>query len=524
MFEHLQTRTEPGHRDLADRFGDPLVQKAARQAASDFEGVLRKVPGGSGLTPAPYFSHLHRVATLLAEARYPPKVVAAGYLHDHLEDLPREWTMARMRLEFGDEVAELVNWVTYQERNTCWEERTADYARRLLEAPTDAVAISAADKLANIEDSLSSLRLGYPVSSFLKKGWQENSEKFHRLLAIFRGRVAPELVTKLENALAEFDRLGSPMENRENPASAVNRGSKPQYIHIPKALRLELPEIRRNIAGFFENLEAAATQHGLRAALMSTGAWADWITPLQGSVRGRPLVFHKGLGTEADDSTARVLLTGLALTLEPGHLCPPYSIGNTVVTEVMAAADSTPLSHSQNDLPAPPHSAGFFEAVPPHTCYFSCIRPHTLGGAATTVLNLPKILEQVPQALIDEWTTKEYLLQTSARMGGQVNPFKLLQWIDGAPFLRYRKEYMVGFDEDRSLQLLEQLVTDPANHFIAPLQAGETLVHWNGAPHSRLPQVGATPQLESERRKLIRCRSVPEFGWNEKFQGREAWL
>jgi hypothetical protein len=207
---HIQ-RTSSSH--LAERLTHPLVQKAARQAASDFEGVFRKVPSGSDIIPAPYYSHLHRVAILLAEAGYGPEVIAAGYLHDHLEDLPREWNLNRLEVEFGEKVAALVSWVTHQSSAAGWEERTEAYARRIADAPHEALAISAADKLSNIEDSVILLRLGYPVESFIKKGWQPNSDKFHRLLAIFRTGVAPHLLENLSSALIDFDRLGQALQN-----------------------------------------------------------------------------------------------------------------------------------------------------------------------------------------------------------------------------------------------------------------------------------------------------------------------
>lgn len=293
--------------------------------------------------------------------------------------------------------------------------------------------------------------------------------------------------------------------------------SVPAIIEVSRELCLALPAVRAALDAIDGNLSSVLVQQTLRRCLMEISAWSEWIAANPLAPPPRPTLLKAGLGTELDDEHARKLLVGVALCLQPQHLVPPYAIGNQAVTEVIAQPQSTKESHSMNDLPAPPHTAGFFEDVPPHTCYFSCIRPHAGGGAETTVLDLERVLAHVPQALIDEWSSKSYYLKTSRRMGEEVRPFQLLRWVDGVPFLRYRKEYMLGFEHDPSLKILEELVSNPANHFVVALKPGETLIHWNGAPHSRLAQQGDTPEPIAERRKLIRCRTVPTSGWGEQF-------
>jgi hypothetical protein len=495
---------------------DPLVVKAANTARVDFQAVVRKTPKGSEQTPLPYFDHLQRVASTLAEFGYPAPVVAAGYLHDHLEDLPEVLPLYKMRAEFGPLVASLVDWVTHRDGTKSWEEKTQNYFRHLQDAPDFAVAISAADKLVNMQDLLAVLKAGYPVSSVMKRGWQPNSYKFHQLLEVFSGKVHPKLLDRYRSTLDQFDRLGPVLEAGTSPQLSPDH--RPKVIQVPQSVRKEIAGLADSLAELYPTLSEEKTQLELRHRLMSLPAYGNWILPHLHAAEARPVLVEKGLGFERDDDFSRVMLVGLAVTLQPGHICPPYSIGGQAVTEVIAQANSTVLSHSQNDLPAPSHTAGFFEETPPHTCYFCCIRPHAAGGGATTVLDVNRVLEQAPQALIDEWTNKPYLLRTSARLGGEIVPFQMLRWIGGVPFLRYRKECMVGFDQDPSLRLLEELVQNPANHFIVPLKAGETLVHWNGLPHSRLAQNGPTPSEVTQRRKLIRCRTIPQQLWSEDFK------
>ncbi len=95
LLEHL-----PAYYTVAER---ELVARAYRVAAKAHEGQKR----ASG---EPYIQHCLAVADILAELRMPPVVVAAGLLHDTVEDTGV--TLEDIRRDFGDEVASLVDGVT----------------------------------------------------------------------------------------------------------------------------------------------------------------------------------------------------------------------------------------------------------------------------------------------------------------------------------------------------------------------------------------------------------------------------
>jgi GTP pyrophosphokinase len=80
-----------------------LILRAYRVAEVAHEGQKR----ASG---EPYINHCLAVAAILAEMRVPPSVVAAGLLHDTVEDT--EVTLAVLDRDFGDEIARLVDGVT----------------------------------------------------------------------------------------------------------------------------------------------------------------------------------------------------------------------------------------------------------------------------------------------------------------------------------------------------------------------------------------------------------------------------
>ena len=80
-----------------------VIERAYTFAERAHEGQKR----ASG---EPYITHCVAVATILAEMRVPPIVVAAGLLHDTVEDTLV--TLPAIRNEFGEEAAKLVDGVT----------------------------------------------------------------------------------------------------------------------------------------------------------------------------------------------------------------------------------------------------------------------------------------------------------------------------------------------------------------------------------------------------------------------------
>jgi GTP diphosphokinase / guanosine-3',5'-bis(diphosphate) 3'-diphosphatase len=90
----------PATYSLADR---DLVQRAYNLASEAHRGQKR-------ISGEPYINHCVAVAQILAELRVPPEVVAAGLLHDVVEDT--EVTLDQIDRDFGREVAMLVDGVT----------------------------------------------------------------------------------------------------------------------------------------------------------------------------------------------------------------------------------------------------------------------------------------------------------------------------------------------------------------------------------------------------------------------------
>ena len=84
-----------------------LVRKAYAYAAAAHAGQVR-------LSGEPYLSHPLAVAEVLAELGFDAHSVAAGLLHDTVEDT--KVTLEEVDAEFGEQVADIVDGVTLEEK------------------------------------------------------------------------------------------------------------------------------------------------------------------------------------------------------------------------------------------------------------------------------------------------------------------------------------------------------------------------------------------------------------------------
>ena len=291
------------------------------------------------------------------------------------------------------------------------------------------------------------------------------------------------------------------------------KGGPVERRAIPESLRKVVPDLHRRLSGIEGDLSEGATQQRIAASLLEVPAWRDFVTALR-PVGLQPLWLGPGLGVARGGASGPRLLVGLAASLFPGAVVPPYEVGGAAVTEVTPRGGSAP-SHSQNDLEAPPHTAGFFEPVPPLAGLFACVRPHPGGGAETTVIDLERLLRVADPQHVRSWEDGRYRYHTSSRLGRTVHPLRVLRYVNGLPFLRYRRLYTM--DAGGSLDALDRLVNDPENALFFPLARDEILVHWNGTPHGRRAQSGPTPGDPGRRRLLLRCRVQPATGWAELF-------
>jgi (p)ppGpp synthase/HD superfamily hydrolase len=99
------------------------------------------------LSTDPYFIHPEAVAKILQEAGLPDEVVAAGYLHDTVEDT--DVTILEIQKEFGEKVAVIVAGNT-EDKTKSWEERKQHTIDLVKTASFDIKCLIGADKLDNL--------------------------------------------------------------------------------------------------------------------------------------------------------------------------------------------------------------------------------------------------------------------------------------------------------------------------------------------------------------------------------------
>jgi (p)ppGpp synthase/HD superfamily hydrolase len=146
----LETLIAMARTDFVER--SPLTGDALAFAALRHEGQTRDTDD------VPFVTHPVEVACLLHEAGYSDEVVAAGVLHDVLEDTDVE----RPELEerFGPEVAALVAAVTEDPSIEDDAERKAALRGQVAGAGDEAAAVFAADKVSKARELRARARHG----------------------------------------------------------------------------------------------------------------------------------------------------------------------------------------------------------------------------------------------------------------------------------------------------------------------------------------------------------------------------
>lgn len=113
-----------------------VIARAERFAREAHEGQFRT----DGVTP--YITHPEQVAEILAVVSGDPEVIAAGWLHDTLEDTDTK--PEQLIQEFGKRITRLVWEVTHEEH------QNGAYFPRL--ESREGIMIKFADRLSNLSD------------------------------------------------------------------------------------------------------------------------------------------------------------------------------------------------------------------------------------------------------------------------------------------------------------------------------------------------------------------------------------
>ncbi len=194
---------------LSERFVDAL-QYAARLHA-------RQTRKGTGV---PYVSHLMAVAALVLEHGGGEDDAIAALLHDAVEDQGGRPTLERIRQQFGETVAHLVEGCTDADTlpKPPWAERKQRYLEHLRQADARVRRVSCADKLHNARCVLADYREQGEALWPRFNGGREPTLWYYRELArtfaTLDGNALAQELARTVQALDELAAQGAP------PASA----------------------------------------------------------------------------------------------------------------------------------------------------------------------------------------------------------------------------------------------------------------------------------------------------------------
>jgi hypothetical protein len=201
MKKNIGTRYRKGRRYL--------VPNALAFAKERHAGQRRKGDG------KPFIVHPIAVGRILKKEKMPDAVVAAGILHDVLEDTPTP--SAEIARLFGRKVASMVEEVTEPDKRHSWEYRKRAYLRHPRKSTRGALAISCADKLHNTASLLAAYpREGPIVFDRFSRGVDRKLD-YHQ--AICRGirKAWPRCpgLDRLERLVARMEEISRQQMSRE---------------------------------------------------------------------------------------------------------------------------------------------------------------------------------------------------------------------------------------------------------------------------------------------------------------------
>lgn len=177
---------------------NPLVEEALRFSSIRHGGQYRK---GSTI---PYLSHPFSVAMLLESDHQAPAVVAAGLLHDLVEDTKTD--PQEILSKFGSDVHRLVLAVSEKNREESWEQRKRMTLQQVQLLQFDEVALLVADKLHNLRSIRYDLEMeGMKVWQRFKRPMRDQSWYYHELLSAFEPfRSSTDLIGLYEQELHQL--------------------------------------------------------------------------------------------------------------------------------------------------------------------------------------------------------------------------------------------------------------------------------------------------------------------------------
>jgi (p)ppGpp synthase/HD superfamily hydrolase len=160
-----------------------IIEKALEVASQAHEKQYRK------RTKIPYITHPAAVGMILLKEGYDEEIVAAGILHDTVEDT--DLSLDDIENMFGHRIAEIVYGCSEPDKSLPWEDRKNHTIEYLKTAPKEVRVVACADKLHNVRSILKDYQQdGEAVWDRFNRG-KEQQEWYYRNVAESLGSLGP---------------------------------------------------------------------------------------------------------------------------------------------------------------------------------------------------------------------------------------------------------------------------------------------------------------------------------------------
>ncbi len=173
-----------------------LIEKAARIAIVAHADQKRKSDG------FPYIVHPFMVAIKLLKYQFSDEIIAAGLIHDVLEDT--DFSEEQIEQELGKDVLEITKTVT-EDKSLEWEDRKKKYAQAVKNGSSAAKAVSIADKIHNLENLIFTYnQIGSKVWEKFNRGKDTKIKNEEEMLKMFKGNWSHPLIEEYERLVEQM--------------------------------------------------------------------------------------------------------------------------------------------------------------------------------------------------------------------------------------------------------------------------------------------------------------------------------
>lgn len=226
---------------LYNKTGDKMnvVEQAKEFAIKAHKGQVRKTEKDK-----PMIIHLFDVASILKLYEFDENVIAAGFLHDTLEDT--KVVKEDILNNFNEDILSLILGDTEEDKTLSWKERKSITINEAKNLDLRHKAIIIADKISNLEDMLIYFnKLGAKDFSVFNQGFKEQKWYFENLYQ--------SLILNEDEDKEYFKRLKSLIDeifnNKEDEflKNTIFKNKEQEYIEVKKldAKKWELAKLKR---------------------------------------------------------------------------------------------------------------------------------------------------------------------------------------------------------------------------------------------------------------------------------------